>query len=155
MSDPGRDLAPGEHDPRVARDEVIDGEVSDEPTREQLVQILAHSAFSGPLPPPGMLAQYNDAVPDGADRIVKMAEEQSSHRRKIESRGQIFAFLLALVAIVGGIVLIALGRSAEGLVPLLSAIAGLIGLFIYGEVRARSTRRIEPPEEPASGDTQA
>jgi uncharacterized membrane protein len=102
-----------------------------------------------------MLAQYNDAVPDGADRIVKMAEEQSSHRRKMESRGQIFAFLLALVAIVGGIVLIALGRSAEGLVPLLSAIAGLIGLFIYGEVRAHSTRRIEPPEEPASGDTQA
>jgi uncharacterized membrane protein len=27
-----------------------------------------------------MLARYNEALPDGADRIVKMAEQQSKHR---------------------------------------------------------------------------
>jgi uncharacterized membrane protein len=93
-----------------------------------------------------MLARYNQALPDGADRIVKMAENQSAHRRQMESRGQIFAFTLALVAIVGGIVLISIGRSAEGLVPLVAAIGGLIGFFIYGEVRARSARRVELPD---------
>lgn len=33
-------------------------------------------AFSGPLPPPAMLAQYNDVVPNGAERIMAMAERQ-------------------------------------------------------------------------------
>jgi uncharacterized membrane protein len=94
-----------------------------------------------------MLARYNDALPDGADRIVKMAEEQSSHRRTMESRGQTFAFVLALVAIVGGIVLIATGHSIAGLVPLIGAIGGLIGVFIYGEVRARNARQIESPDD--------
>jgi Predicted membrane protein (DUF2335) len=88
-------------------------------------------------------------LPDGAERIVKMAENQSNHRRALESRGQIFAFVLAFVAIVGGMGLIADGRSVEGLVPLVAAIGGLIGLFIYGEVRARTTRRIEPPDDDA------
>jgi uncharacterized membrane protein len=127
---------------------VVDGEITGEPTREQLVQILARSVFSGPLPPPEMLARYNEALPDGADRIVKMAEDQSSHRRMMESRGQIFAFVLALVAILGGIYLIAEGRSVEGLVPLVAAIGGLLAFFVYGEVRARSARQIEAPDEP-------
>jgi hypothetical protein len=54
----------------------------------------------------------------------------------MESRGQIFTFALAIVALVGGIVLIALGNSVEGLVPLIPAIAGLGGLFIYREIRS-------------------
>lgn len=41
-----------------------------------------------------------------------------------------------MVALIGGIVLIALGNSAEGLVPLIAAIAGLGGLFVYREFRA-------------------
>lgn len=149
MEGSGQHLTPGgEKAPADA--EVVDGEATDAPTPEQIVQILAarfQSEFSGPLPPPGMLARYNDALPDGADRIVKMAEAQSSHRRTIESRGQIFAFVLALVAIVGGIVLIATGHSIAGLVPLIGAIGGLIGLFIYGEVRARSVRQFESPDD--------
>jgi uncharacterized membrane protein len=99
MEGSGQHLTPGE-EKAPADAEVVDGQVADEPTRDQLVGILARfqSEFSGPLPPPGMLARYNDALPDGADRIVKMAEDQSSHRRRMESRGQIFAFVLALVA---------------------------------------------------------
>jgi uncharacterized membrane protein len=154
MEGSGQDLTPGENRP-PADAEVVDGEIAGEPTREQLVQILAQSVFSGPLPPPGMLARYNDALPDGAERIVKMAENQSAHRRKLESRGQLFAFALALVAIVGGIYLIAEGRSVEGLVPLVAAIGGLLGFFIYGEVRARGARQIEPPDEPPPGAAQA
>jgi hypothetical protein len=54
-----------------------------------------------------------------------------------------------MTAIVGGIVLISVGRSTEGLVPLVSAIAGLAGIFIYGETRARKARQleIEPPDD--------
>lgn len=151
----GHDLAAGEDRPRPPQSEVVDGEPADhEPTREQLISILARSEFSGPLPPPAMLARYNEALPDGADRIVKMAEQQSMHRQRIESRGQIFGFTLAMTAIVGGIVLISVGRSTEGLVPLVSAIAGLTAIFIYGETRARKARQLEiepPDDEPPPG----
>lgn len=90
--------------------------------------------FSGPLPPPDVLAHYNDALPGGADRVLRFAERQSGHRQRLENRGQIFLFIFATVALVGGVVLIAVGQSAEGLIPLLSAIGGLGGLFVYREV---------------------
>src|SRR5206468_1881503 len=38
----------------------------------------------GPLPDPGELAAYNQIIPNGADRIMKMAEEQSAHRIGLE-----------------------------------------------------------------------
>ena len=93
--------------------------------------------FSGPLPPPHILAQYNDALPDGAERIVRLTENQTEHRQRLETRGQLFTFILALVALAGGILLIILGHSAEGLVPVISAVVGLGRLFIYREVTMR------------------
>lgn len=101
---------------------------------EAMVQAV-RVEFSGPLPPPPLLAQYNEALPNGADRIVKLTENQAKHRQSMESRGQIFTFALAMVALVGGIILIALGKSAEGLIPLVAAIAGLGGLFVYREIQ--------------------
>jgi uncharacterized membrane protein len=108
---------------------------ADSPSGEAVVQAV-RVEFSGPLPHPQLLAQYNEAVPNGADRIVKLTENQAEHRQTMESRGQVFTFALALIALVGGIVLIALGNSAEGLVPLIAAIAGLGGLFVYREIRS-------------------
>ena len=40
--------------------------------------------YSGPLPPPEMLVQYNGAFPGCAERIVAMAERQSQHRQDLE-----------------------------------------------------------------------
>ncbi len=155
MGDAKEQLAASERDTGLPEVEVADGEIVDEPTREQLVQILAASQFRGPLPPPEMLAQYNEALPDGADRIVTMAEKQADHRRRVESRGQIFGFSIAMTAILGGIGLIADGRSAEGLVPLVGALVGLVGVLGYGEYRARRARQIKPPDEPSSGSLPA
>jgi uncharacterized membrane protein len=39
---------------------------------------------TGPIPPPGMLADYDKVVMDGAERIVRMAETQSTHRQRTE-----------------------------------------------------------------------
>lgn len=73
-------------------------------------------AFSGPLPHPEHLKQYDLIVPGAADRILKQAEQQTTHRIKTESRAvsaeiaqnmlaQVFAFILALTGIGGGILL--------------------------------------------------
>jgi uncharacterized membrane protein len=42
------------------------------------------SAYSGPLPSPEHLREYEDVLPGPADRILKMAEKQSDHRQEIE-----------------------------------------------------------------------
>ena len=42
-------------------------------------------------------------------------------------------FVLAMVVVVGGIVLIALGKDVAGLAALITAVVSLVGLFIYRE----------------------
>ena len=83
-------------------------------------------SFQGPLPPPGLLAKYNEAFPDCAERIVAMTEQQLTHRHALESRaidgkltaerrGQTLGFILALTVVIGGGVLIAFDKDASGL----------------------------------------
>jgi uncharacterized membrane protein len=61
-------------------------------------------SFSGPLPPPEILAKFNEVVPGAADRLIAMAERQSAHREALETavvqgglesqkRGSWFGFL--------------------------------------------------------------
>jgi len=108
--------------------------------------------FSGPLPPPEVLAKYNEVYPGLAERIMVMAENQSQHRQGIETRvinartrnetlGQIFAFVLSLVFGGGSIWLINLGKSLEGVSSLVSVIVALAGVFIYG--RRRQEKELE------------
>jgi uncharacterized membrane protein len=108
-------------------------------------QITATAAsFSGPLPPPEILVKYNDAIPGGAERILVMAEKQSQHRQNIEKAvieanckaqriGPIFGFIVCMTAILGGIYLIRLGKSTEGLVAIISAVGSLATVFVFGK----------------------
>ena len=109
-------------------------------------------SFRGPLPPPGALAKYNDAFPGCAERIVAMAERQVIHRQMLESnaldgkltaerRGQVLGFILALTVIIGGGVLIALDKDASGLTAIVSALAGLVAVFVYGRRKDAEERR--------------
>ena len=36
--------------------------------------------WQGPLPPPGALAQFNQIIPNGAERIMAMVEQEQQHR---------------------------------------------------------------------------
>lgn len=62
----------------------------------------------------------------------------------MEARGQILLFTVVLVALIGGIALIAIGKDTLGLVPVIGAIGGLGGLFVYREVKTRRlTKQLE------------
>jgi uncharacterized membrane protein len=109
---------------------------------------LRFERFSGPLPEPRTLARYNQAFEGGAKWVVEHADRQSTHRQYMErqlvaadikftGRGLNYGFLIALVALIGGFGLIALGKSAEGLVPVILAVTTLVGAFIYREVSSR------------------
>ena len=50
-----------------------------------ITTIAIRESFSGPLPPPKLLAEYNTVVENGdRKRIMKMAENQSNHRINLE-----------------------------------------------------------------------
>jgi len=77
--------------------------------------------FSGPLPPPHILSQYNQIVPGAAERIITMAESQSQHRQRIEDKviesdirnsrlGLHYGLIIGLVAVIGGTVCILNGH---------------------------------------------
>jgi len=98
--------------------------------------------YSGPIPSGEMMDGYNRAMPNGAERAMQMAETQASHRQEMERltvqadidlsfRGLNYAFILGIVALIGGLVLVATGHALVSLVPFLGGVATLVGLFIF------------------------
>jgi uncharacterized membrane protein len=113
--------------------------------------VALSSSFVGPIPPPEMLSKYNQVCPDAANRILKMAEEQSVHRRKIEScvinarsrdslLGIIFGLLIGIFALLIGAYVIIKGFPWAGSLISSSGLAGLVGVFIYGTRESRQER---------------
>ncbi|MCK4395914.1 DUF2335 domain-containing protein [candidate division WOR-3 bacterium] len=104
--------------------------------------------FSGPLPPPELFKKYEEILPGSAERILKMAENQSTHRQELEKRvvfsstrnetlGVIFAFIIFMIAVGLGTLLIYNNKDVEGLVTIVFTVLGGIGVFIYGKKRQR------------------
>lgn len=98
---------------------------------------------SGPLPSASELARYNDLIPNGAERIMVMAEKQLDHRVQIETtvinseqkqatRGQIFGFLLVGALIVAGTVLGLHGQSIPAAAVFTTTILSVAGAFVLG-----------------------
>lgn len=121
---------------------------------QQLAEaILQVARFSGPIPPPEILARYNEIISNGADRILVMAEQQQAHRHYLEKRvvecdikrsdrGLIFGFIITLIFGGGGIYLVATGNNVNGLAIIFAPLVSLVGLFIYAQ-RVRKQERIE------------
>lgn len=125
---------------------VIADRIQQEPKEEvrKVVQTVSEHAFSGPLPPPSMLNQY-DSIQDGfADRIISMAESEQSHRQslenksveaaiKTESRGQNYALAISLLIITGALYLIDSGKEVSGSLLAGGTLTGLAYIFITGK----------------------
>ena len=96
--------------------------------------------YIGPLPTSKEFGSYEQALPGAAHRILTMAEQEAEHRRKNEEkivqqsvkksgRGQVFAFILALVSL--GLVFFSIfkGEPLGTIVPAIIAMSGLIAVF--------------------------
>lgn len=110
--------------------------------------VIAAQSFSGPLPPPEMLRKYEELLPGSADRIISIAERQSSHRQKLESDviassirnerlGMTFGFLICILAISGGIFAVMHGKSAEGIAAIITPLVALVAVFVYGKSKQK------------------
>ena len=61
--------------------------VSEEDATEVRMLSLEASSFSGPLPPPELLKQYDEVVPGAAERIISMAEAEQARETEMGRRG--------------------------------------------------------------------
>lgn len=121
------------------------------PSHAAVARVTQSVQFSGPLPPPGLLEKYNEVIPNGAERIMAMAEKQGAHRESLEAqvvaanianqaRGSRYAFILCLVALLGGFALIMVGKDVYGLGSIITSITALAGVFIYARREQRKER---------------
>lgn len=108
------------------------------------VSVTMHKSHSGPLPDPETLAQYSEIIPNGAERIMLMAEKQLDHRIKMENKvisgqlfqsnlGQILAFLIGIAALGSATFVIISGHEWTGVVLGVGGLTSLVTAFIKGK----------------------
>ena len=111
--------------------------------------------FSGPIPPPKLLAEYEKIVPGSGDRIIRMAEHQMAHRHQMESEavsidklfligenrksyfGTACGFVIACLTLFFGFKLLGMGKNIEGFGTLLLGLGSLVGAFFYSQTRSK------------------
>ena len=90
--------------------------------QQKIVTVQAH--WAAPLPPPEMMRQYNDIIPNAADRILPMAENEAASRHSNEDaarkdgvayraevmRGQIFTLAIIILGISSSVVCAYIGQ---------------------------------------------
>jgi uncharacterized membrane protein len=122
-----------------------------QPPRPPIRTVAKAETFAGPLPPPVVLEKYNQIVPGAADRIIAMAENQSQHRRELESTvigseiansrlGLHYGLIIGLTAIIGGVICIMAGHETGGSIIGGAGLSGLVGVFVYGSRQRRKER---------------
>ena len=141
-------------------------------TPGQSVAVLATS-WTGPLPPPDILQQYDAVVPGAANRILMMAENLRQHRIDMmkaasdredkalslvdktlsgdASRSKLglwLGFVVVLVCIGTAAWLASTGKTVFGLVFFLTPLAGLAGVFVYGTQARKAERRRNSANQP-------
>lgn len=103
--------------------------------------MMIQKSHSGPLPDPETLAGYDHLIPEGADRIMKMAENQQEHRMKIEKKaigrnsfqsqlGQVFAFIITVLGFGCGTWLIYHDKQIAGSILFGSTLASIVYAFL-------------------------
>jgi predicted membrane protein DUF2335 len=85
--------------------------------------------WSGPLPPPAELEKIDQIIPGGADRLLRMAEKEQTHRIGDAKRGQYLGWSLAAGAVIAAAVV----SLCHG--PWQVSVA-LVGIPVLGAVQA-------------------
>jgi len=122
------------------------------------IQVTQTVTTTSPVPPAELLAGYNQHIPDGANRLFTMVEEQSKHRREIEKsvietqnkatlRGQWIA--LGLVALLIGVAVYFafLGYAYLCWAILTTTIGRVLAVFVLGKKAQENSLREKNPQD--------
>jgi uncharacterized membrane protein len=117
-------------------------QTTDKPNQPQIT--LQAQQWTGPLPPPAALEQFERVIPGGAERILRMAEQEQAHRIGQENkgltaeiddsrRGQWLGGIVAFSAITGAAINSVFGGPWQAFVALVGVpILGAVQAFIRG-----------------------
>lgn len=124
------------------------------------IHAVEFSAYSGPIPPPDLLRQFDEVYPGAAKQILGDFVEESAHRRSMERKivgtesfkevfGAIFAGLIGMTGVGGGVWLTHEGRSTGGLSAIFATLASLVGVYLYQTRKATQDGPVPPgsPDE--------
>lgn len=128
--------------------------IGHENTQPQLIRASVSTSFSGPIPPPSVLAEYEKLVTGAADRLIRMAEQQAEHHRDLEKsliqaeisdvqaereerkRGQRYGLTIGIAALGFGALVTLMAPSVTGQIVggVLgsSGVIGLVTVFVLG-----------------------
>lgn len=133
-----------------------DTEVAPKSTQQdenvQIIQQLRH--FSGPLPSPENLLNYDKVTPGAANRIIEMAEKNQEHRLYINKimaesdvkkslRGQIFGFAIAAIAFTVATICAFLDQKEIGIAAIGFSLVSIVSTFVLGRKSKDNTKKIE------------
>ena len=110
----------------------------------KVMSVSLQKTHSGPLPDSQTLQEYNLLIPDGANRIMAVFENQSAHRIEIEKKvikgqilqsnlGQIFALTIGLFALTCATFCIYTGHEWSGAIIGTGGLTSLVLAFIKGK----------------------
>ncbi len=126
---------------------------------QQVREVVLTRHFSGPLPSPEALERYEQVLPNAAERIFRLWEDEVAHRRDLEQaqaqdwrrhqdaqvrnrlRTQTYALILALSVLLATVYFISAGHDAAGTTVLLVEVVALAALFIGG--RTSKFRKVD------------
>jgi uncharacterized membrane protein len=115
--------------------------------------VAVQETFSGPLPPPEVLAKYDEIVPGMAERLLTTFERQADHRMTLERKvidgdirrswaGLILGFVFGMALLVGSVFMIASGLAVAGIALIVAELVAIAVALIYTtESRRRERNR--------------
>lgn len=120
-------------------------------------RIIAATSFSGPLPPPQILEEYDRIAPGSATRIIAMAEKQADHRRRLETQivssdiansrvGLFCGLAIGIGGLAAGTIIAIKGNPQAGVGMGFLTLGSLVSVFVYGS-RLRVKERHTNPND--------
>lgn len=120
-------------------DQNDDANASHPRQRRQVVR----ASWEGPIPPPALIEQYNAIIPNGAERIMRMAEKAQDadiemHRGwlKTNARGQRLGAAISIIALVLAASLSAFALYMSAPVAFYALPAALLSVPVFSVIKA-------------------
>lgn len=112
---------------------------------------------SGPLPAPEILRAYEEFIPNAGERLMKKFEQQAEHRIELEKlvirkqmaqsgMGQIFAFIITLAFLLGGVYVSITVHPWAGVTLCGSSLIMLVAMFLNNKASQKLELTVNNPK---------
>jgi uncharacterized membrane protein len=131
--------------------ELLEGDQDEASILKEIVALKKQFRLtSGPLPDPNILKEYNEILPDAAERIFKMAEKSQTHSHNMDEKlvdlevkkvqkGQIFAFIIAMTGLIGAVTCAFLSQVTIGSIIGGVTVISLVSSFVRGKQKNKDS----------------